>query len=299
MDEQKKQAIKKAIAETIVFFDIFKYPLNAWELWQYNKISCSYQDFILILSELSWPNKNGFYFLPGREELLAERAKRYNYTDTKMKIAKRMASIFRFLPWVDMVAVSNIIGSHNLRAESDIDIFIISTKYRIWLCRFFCTGLMALLNKRPRPKNKKNKICLSFYIDQSHLQLKDFRLHANDIYFNYWVLGLVPLFVRADTYFNFLAANLWLKEYFPNYEGNKMSSRRYFATKREIKYNPVFGYLEKLARRFQLAIMPEKLKSLANQSSAVIISDGILKLFLEDKRNDIYATFLDKMKQYG
>ena len=74
-----------------------------------------------------------------------------------------LLNYLEFCPALKLVAVSNLIGHHNLRNESDIDIFIVSSPHRLWLARFFCTGLMKIANQRPTKYCKRNKMCLSFY----------------------------------------------------------------------------------------------------------------------------------------
>ena len=58
--------IKEAIVETIAFFDLFDYPLTAWEVWKYLfDIKISYDELVEILANDNFDNRiemiNSFY----------------------------------------------------------------------------------------------------------------------------------------------------------------------------------------------------------------------------------------------
>jgi hypothetical protein len=281
----------KEILKTIAFFDLFDYPLTRYELWQYLNVKCN-------LDDIPFDNKNGFYFLPGRENIIAERMKRYNYSNEKIKIAKKIINIFKLIPYIKMIAVSNVIGAHNLREGSDIDLFIITSSKRIWLTRFFCAGLAKILNLRPTPKNKKNKICLSFYISEDHLNISDLKLNNDDLYFNYWLVGLVPIINKDNIYEKFIEANGWIDKFLPNI------TRFHFAS----PPNPlscgvpperggVLGFFELLAKKIQLLILPKELKNLMNKGNNVVISDEVLKLYLVDRRQEFINKYKNKIHE--
>ena len=171
----EENSLKLAIFRVLAWFDIFNYPLSLFEIWQFMDRKASLaqvQNFLLDSkndASLSGQSRRGFYYLSGREEIIDTRLARYNSTDKKFKIARRIGRLFRLCPYVKLIAISNLIGAHNLRAESDIDLFIVTTPRRIWLTRLYCAGLAKILNIRPNKKTKQNKICLSFYVDENNL----------------------------------------------------------------------------------------------------------------------------------
>src|SRR5665811_218304 len=107
-----------------------------------------------------------------------------------------------------MVAAANFIGSHNWRKDGDIDFFIITKENYLWRSRLFCAGIAKLLFSRPTINNKKDKICLSFYISESALNLRPLELEGGDPYFEFWRRGLFPLYTRNDIWNRFQAANV-------------------------------------------------------------------------------------------
>lgn len=295
-------SLKLAIFKVLAWFDLFDYPLTAYEIWQYLEIKIDLGGLLVFLNsenvKIHWQEKNGFYFLYGHEEIIATRLARYNYADRKFKIALRVSAWFRILPFVKMIAVANLVGSHNLREGSDIDLFIITSSQRIWLSRLFCAGLAKVLHLRPNRKTKRDKICLSFYVSEDNLDLGNLRLDKDDFYFNYWLAGLAPIYDQAGTYNKFTQANVWLNQVFPNFIWPQANPRRFLKSVKLFADNKAFSSLESLARRWQLRIMPRALKSLMNQDSRVIVSDNIIKLYLLDRREELRNKFWDKIKKY-
>ncbi|MFA5163606.1 MAG: hypothetical protein WC441_03700 [Patescibacteria group bacterium] len=295
--------LEPAIVKVLAWFDLFDYPLTAYEIWQYLTVKIDLGDLLVFLNSSSavsdWQEKNGFYFLSGREDIISLRLARYNYTDRKLKIALRVSAWFRLLPFVRMIAVANLIGAHNLREGSDIDLFVITSPGRIWLSRLFCAGLAKILRLRPNSQTKRDKICLSFYVSETNLDLKSFRLDENDFYFNYWLAGLVPIYDQSGVYNQFIRANHWLRLIFPNFIWPQASPRRQLRPLKLFPDSRIFSSWESLARRWQIKIMPRALKSIMNQDSRVIISDQVIKLYLSDRREELRNKFWDKIKKYG
>ncbi|MCX6798025.1 MAG: hypothetical protein NTX66_02315 [Candidatus Falkowbacteria bacterium] len=315
----EKNNLKLAIFRTLIWFDLFNYPLSIYEIWQYLDCQCEFRDLQALLNKEgdnnAWETKGGFYYLANRSEIIKIRLARYNYTDRKFKTALKISRLFKLCPTVQLISVSNIIGAHNLRAESDIDLFIVSSKNRIWLTRLFCAGLAKLLNLRPNKTTKENKICLSFYIDEDNLNLETLKLDSQDFYFNYWLAGLVPIYNRNSTYERLLSANGWLKNYLPNFIAPGSNPRRQIKKDNSLSgkqrfnlrpgsvftsvFNPLSNFLERSSRAWQLKILPPALKDLANKDSRVIIKSGIIKLYLVDRREELREKYRGKLKANG
>jgi len=291
--------IQESILRTIIFFDLFNYPLTNWEIWQYLNLEIDLDlleknvEGLVAAGKLE--QKDGFYFLPGRGEIIEIRRERYNYANYKIKLANRATKLFRWLPSVKLVAVANLIGHHNLRNESDIDIFIVSSPNRLWLTRLFCTGLMKITKQRPTKECKRNKMCLSFYAAADGLAMESLRFKPNDPYFDHWFLGLYPIY-DDDKYLAYLRfKNPWLKKSFPNSLLLRENFPSNYFSKNWLDRVLYYGAnaLNFWAKKIQLVIMPKALKDLAGKDSGVVINDTILRFYLKDKRQE----FLDKYNQ--
>ena len=305
-----EKSIAEAIVETIAFFDLFSYPLTGFEVWKYLGAKCELSDVLEILEDITKKpplvpplqggqvekrgqieSKNGFYFLAGREEIIKERMARYNYTDKKFKRVVWLAKIFKFIPWIKTIAVGNIIGTHNLKKESDIDLFIITEENRVWLTRFFCILITKILGLRPKPENMQDKICLSFFISEEAMNLEKLMLpDGSDIYFIYWLAGLVPVYDKDGIYNKFIGANGWLKNYLPNWEAGEINYRRNAGKSFSWFYRDTidmfFGGLERRIKNWQIKILPKQLATIMNLDTRVVASDSVIKLHSNDRREE-------------
>jgi hypothetical protein len=296
---------QEAVLKTIIFFDLFSYPLTNWEIWQYLNLEISLSNLEKEVADLvlnnSLEEKDGFYFLPGKQDLINIRKERYNFANYKIKLAKRAAKVFKWLPSVKLVAVANLIGHHNLRNESDIDIFIVSSPNRLWLTRLFCTGLMKIARQRPTKVCKRNKMCLSFYAASDGLAMESLRFKPNDPYFDHWFLGLHPVYDN-DKYLSYLRfKNPWLKKSFPNSMLLKENFSGDFFSSNWLDRFLYHGanWLNGLAKKIQVIIMPKVLKDLANQGTGVVLSDQILRFYLKDKRRDFLDKYHERLAEFN
>ncbi|MEK7203438.1 MAG: hypothetical protein AAB653_03925 [Patescibacteria group bacterium] len=303
-DKNKIIKIKQAIIKAIAFFDMFDYPLTLNEIWQFIFLKCELVEVFDVL-EIGLPNigaKNGFYFLSGKEKNITERLRRYNFADRKFKRAEMLIGIFKFIPWIKMIGVANLLGARNLKDNSDIDLFIITENKRIWLTRFFCIGIIKLLGLRPQADNRRDKICLSFFTSASTLNLEKFRLDQNDLYFIYWLAGIEPIYDKEGIYEKFIQANIWLKNYLTNWQKQICLNKQIVRSKMfQFYYNAIdlfIGFLEQRFKTLQLKLLPQKVKSMMNRDSRVVVNDQIIKLHINDRREEYNKNYELRITNY-
>jgi len=301
MQEDNKK-IKTAVLKTIAFFDLFDYPLTDFEILRYLDIECNYEKLKEVLLDMAdfLENKNSMYFLKGRFQIYKIRMERYNHADRKFRRAVLMAKIFKFIPWIKMIAIGNIIGSENLKDESDIDFFIVTEKNRIWISRLFSVLIIKMLNLRPQENNNRDKICLSFFISENDLDLKKFMLKNKDSYFIFWLAGLFPIYDAYHIYKKLIKENNWIFDFLPNWEMIKAVSKRDAGEAPSFFYRDFidmfWGGLEKKFKKKQLEIMPESIASILNSDTRVMASDTTIKLHVNDRRKEYDNLFQTKFK---
>jgi len=307
------------IINTISFFDLFDYPLSLMELYNYlytGGMDGGNYSLTEIKKELDQnkklkkiiTTKSGFYFLKGRQKIVTKRLANYVIADYKIKIAHKAIKLFRYVPGIKLVAICNNLAFYNASSESDIDLFVITNKDRIWLTRFILVIIISLLGLRP-PKDKvKDKICLSFYITQDNLDISNIKIANDDIYLIYWLASLMPIYQRENYYQKFIKANNWIIKYLPNYKSVKLG-HRYNLTdnnltqtiskfKEKITAGKLGAWLNELVKKYQLNKMSQLKKDLAVRGDKwVIINDQMLKFHENDKRQQYLEQFEDKRQK--
>lgn len=288
--------LRQSIINTLAYFDLADYPLTKEELFSFlwQPPASSYPDFLNTIGNLN--SKFGYYFLPGREETVEVRRRKLLISEQKLKIARRAVKIIRSVPYLRAVFVCNTTGSEQANENSDIDFFIVTEKNRIWITRLFVTFLLTLFGLRRAGKQVKNKICLSFYVTTTSLDLAKWRVADDDIHFAYWINQMLPVFDPENYYFKFLEANLWTKTYLSNLNPNQASS--YLPKIPESRFGKIWKKVwEKMwegsygdvinnqAKQMQLSKMKFSGKEIdRGEDKGVVISDEVLKFHEKDTR---------------
>lgn len=305
--------LEQKILKTVCYFDLFNFPLTSWELYknlytaENEKIEDIFRASQNLLKIKALEFNQGFYFLPHRQETIISRKKHYLLAQVKMKIALRYARLLKNLPFVQAIFICNSLAYQNSKQNGDIDFAIIVKQNRIWTCRFFCAGLMALLHRRPTQQTQKNRICLSFFISESNLNLQKIA-YPEDIHFTYWLKQFLPIYDRRDYIQQLAKANPWVDKILPNYTSTITNERWMIKNNFRVCYlleklfqTRLGGFFENYLKKFQLKIMPARLQELSQtENTDVVINSSILKFHDKDNRQEIKKNWTENyQKQYA
>jgi len=285
----------EAIKMTIARFDVFDFPLTDFEIWQFLPIKLSYNEVRHVLETTPLESQSGFYFLSGQSKLLAIRQTRYRDSEDKINKAKRRLKLISWLPFIRLIALANVIGAHNLKKNSDIDLFIVTKANRLWTVKLLASFILKIFNLRPTKENSKDKLCLSFLVDETALNLESCR-QTNDWYFSYWLAGLVPISGSMKVYEKLIQANTWLETELPNWQRSSKPRYRFRKKPRQENSSSLWNQLESTSERIHRKLMSPALVKADQKTTSVIISKHILKLHSFDRRSDI---FLEAEKRYA
>ena len=309
MDEKLKQSILK----TLAYFDVFGYPLTKEEIWKYlvyygypdnTDLWITYTDFVCQLQQLEqlhqFQHKDGFYFLSGREENVAIRQRAVKWFEQKMKIAKRAVKKIRWAPFLRAVFVCNTLAGPGLKEESDIDVFIITRRGRIWLVRFLATLVLKFFRLRTFKNKTKDKVCLSFYVTDDNLNLSKIAIDE-DVYLMYWLAQLIPIYDPDNLRSSIQRANQWVKKYLPNaFVPFELSERLRVGNRKISKFvknllEKIWGggygdLMERQAREAQKARI-----KMSYKGAGVIVNDSMLKFHENDRRAEYRQRWLEKI----
>lgn len=301
------QSLQQSIRSTLCFFDLFDYPLTFEELKFYLLSVQQFSDEEIVSSlehDASVVLKDGFYCLKGSEGHVNSRKVRSVIAANYFKKLRRFLPFIRLVPFVKMVAVCNTLAIGCPTAKSDIDLFVVSKKNRIFLVRTLTTVLFHLLGVRRHNEKIAGRFCLSFFVSDEKLDLSDLLKNKNDVYFMYWFRTLQPLYGR-ETFQKFVEANVWAKEYFPDLKdvdsGNMKpfwkSGRIYrlIALFWEFVLGGFLGdFLEGIFSKKHLKRHALNMKSLTGGSS-VIVNKYMLKYHNVDRREEYRQMFFEKL----
>lgn len=284
-------ASTSAMLRTLIYADLFDYPLTKDEVWKWLIKSPNALGDTRNIQE-----KKGFYFLRGRRNIVQVRQRREKWSNTKLEIAKKIASFLKYIPTIKLVGVSGALAVGNAKKDDDIDLFIISSKGLIWTARFLTTLFIEFTGFRRHPDEEKlkNKICLNMFVAEDHLILPK---NERDLFSAHEVLQMKPIYDKGGVYEKFIKANSWVKEYLPNAVDEDIRILGYEDIKKKNKKIPdvlISQYLnivEKICRFFQLWYMKRR-------RTKEVITEGIIRFHPQDARGWILEEYYSRLKKY-
>ncbi|OGC68943.1 hypothetical protein A2415_04040 [candidate division WWE3 bacterium RIFOXYC1_FULL_39_7] len=248
-----ERACDKAIRTTLAYRSIFKYPLSFYQLTTFliSDRSFKYDFFKNELQKMAKKGyiqtKGGKYYLNSIKPVSWEVRKKN--AETLLENNQHIFEMLKIVPWIKFLGVTGSVAAFNADKTSDIDIFIISAKNRLWLTRGFTAILLKIAKTYVRVDAEPGKLCPNLFVDESALEWPK---EKQTVYTAHEIALIHPIFQRENTYFKFLAANDWVKKYLPHFNletGNLPKSKT--------KLSLVDG-IENTAMKLQMMYMKRK-----------------------------------------
>lgn len=202
--------IREKILATLAYFDLFKYPLTSTEIYSFLSSKCPQQDFDHALARLC---TNGtvyrfdeLYTLRNNLSLTVRRYEGNKKAAALIRTAGKVSDFLIRFPYVRGIAVSGSLSKNYADENSDIDLFIITAKNRLWIAR----SLMHAFKKLTFLVNRQDYFCMNYYIDEQQLEIKE-----KSTYTAIEIVTLIPL-RGAAVFDQFSKANLWTEQFLPN-----------------------------------------------------------------------------------
>lgn len=299
--------LRENVYATIVFFDIFDFPLTMEEI-QFFFLGKRHPRHVLqeFLEkeygiEHAIINSIKYYFLKGRSSIVHIRLQRKQISARLWKKVQFFLPFIQMVPFIKMVAVCNTLAFDNATKDSDIDLFIVARRNRLFIVRFFTLFLFSILGVRRHGQKVAGRFCLSFYVDEDFLNLELLQLSSKDIYFPFWMIAMKPLYGERY-YHRFMAENQWLRRYFQRpviYGGEiwKPAFLKIFGGFWEFLLKRHFGnWVEKKFYSLQQKRHQKNISALGSQAS-VIVEKNILKFHNFDRRREIQQKFWERLRK--
>jgi hypothetical protein len=267
-----------AILKTVVYGDLFHYPLRLEELRD------GLFDVALTSDELGsllgrsprlaavLDQRDGFVFLRGRDEILAERPAAEKRTRVVLASHERALALLGRLPYVRLLALSGAAAFDNLH-DDDVDLFIIAARRRAWSVCLLVTLLSRLLGVR-------RTVCANYILDEEAIVIAE-----RDFYTAHQLTHLRPL-VGGETHRAFVEANPWARSLFPAAfdaaTARMARPARVGLVERLLALGPG-ALLEAISRRVLSSNLQRKIPR-GPDTGAVRLERGRLKLHTNDHR---------------
>lgn len=278
--------LSKSIVATICYFDIFDYPVTEEEAWKYlhTKTTVSKK----AVKQILWSNRllgkqDGYFFLRGRDMLVAKRKAREQESTKKILIAKQAARLLSLIPFLSLVGISGSVAMQNADKNDDIDLFIVTKPGTVWITRLVSTLLLDVFSVRRKrgDGNVDNKICLNMFLDEQNLQLA-----KEDIYTAHEIIQLKPIFDRYNVYGMLQSQNDWIQIFLGNSNKKKHMHKTYA---KMIPY--LLLPIERTLQDLQMHYMQ-------GHRTREVLTSGVLAFHPQDARESVLRRYRKRLKKY-
>jgi hypothetical protein len=231
--------LKQRIISTLKFFDLQDYPLTLLELHKFlladigglkkqintqwelvNEAGINQKVGISDLADCldkecqnEAAQKNGFYCLPGRAEIVDRRLADYIYGIKRERRIQKFTGGLRHMPFVRGVGLAGSQAMGPQKQNSDIDLLIIVDQRFLWLARTVATAYFQILGLRRHGNKIANRFCLNHYLAgvKTINELKNL--------YTAWEYAKLRPLVYSNVIEDFQTKNGgWIAEFFSNFE---------------------------------------------------------------------------------
>ncbi|MEK7559150.1 MAG: hypothetical protein AAB521_02485 [Patescibacteria group bacterium] len=290
---------EKAIVRTLLYSDVFDYPLSEDEVWKF-LISDKNINKRLFESKVKKINsivfrKEGLLYIEKKELAVSKRIEKFTHSQKKINIAYKTIKKLFIIPSVLFVGISGNLSMMNAEKKDDIDLFVVSKKDTVWITRLLLIIYLKILGKHRKrtDRNVSDKICLNMIVDEENLSLPK---NLRNLYTAHEVAQLRPVMQRGNIYQKFINSNEWIKKYMPNViresESQGIEESRKSLPKVLSELILRFTFLENLAKLFQRMLIKRNL-------TREIIEDKIIALHPKDYKSIILAQYRERIAKYG
>jgi hypothetical protein len=208
----------------------------------------------------------------------------------ELELFAKTQKYMKFISWIPglrMVAICNSLSMYASDADSDIDLFMVAEKNRMWFVRILVTIIFQILWVRRHGNKISGRFCLSFFATTAGLNFGNFRIE-NDIYLAYWIYHLKPILDKWDTHENLRNLNVnWTSEFFETTKHHE-DEKKYLIKKSGSSLKQSI-FLDKIDTILKKIFLP---KTIAHRESlgnpiGIIVSENMLKFHNNDRREEI------------
>ena len=199
--------------KTLLYYDIFNYPLKGEEVFRFLGInSITENDVLASLNTMAdeglVARQGEYYSMQYDHALVARRVRGNRAAKEYHAVAIARAKLISRFPFVRAVMGSGSLSKEYMDESCDLDFFIITAPGRLWIARS-----LLVLYKRIFLNNSHKFFCVNYFIDAAHLEIEEQNL------FTATELATVLPLYGAEYYQRLHDQNRkWVKTFLPNYQ---------------------------------------------------------------------------------
>lgn len=204
-------ALSKSILKTLLYFDIFQYPLTASEIFKHlptNHVTLNHvKNELTRMKDKSiiYPVSD-FFSVHDNQALGKRRIKGNQMALISLVEAQKQALLISKFPFVRAVMASGSLSKNYMEEDSDLDFFVITKPNRLWIAR-----MLLRLYQKIFLFDSHKYFCVNYFVDEAHLEIEE-----KNVYTATELATLVPL-QGKEYYDQLMSANDWVRIYLPNY----------------------------------------------------------------------------------
>jgi len=187
--------------------------------------------------------------LSGR--LIKECDRRKRISIKKLKKARVMLRYLRYIPWVKFAAVSGSVAFMSAEESDDIDVFLVTSRNRLWLTRAIELVLFRVLGVRRKYEDIdiRDKICINYYTVEDNLNLKE---NGAGDFFTALELVMMRPACKEEFWEVLMFRNSWIRGFFP---GVKIIRNCEVKSKRVAGLSFLLDIINRILMKLQISYM--------------------------------------------
>lgn len=248
---QRLSEAEQRILKTLLYYEIFNFPLTAEELKDslHAQVSREKREQALknLVSQGLIGQQAGYYYIGQQARKVPNRQADTDRGNQYWRWARWFSWLIGRFPYVKCVMISGSLSKGIMKEDGDIDYFIVTSPGRLWICRTLLT-----LFKKVFLLNSRKFFCLNHFIDVNHLEIQD-----QNIFTATEIVTAKPVYNR-QLYWDFLKQNQWVCAYYPQYQRQNTDRTSPFRT----------GILKPVAEKLLNGKLGEKLDNWCMQRTS-------------------------------
>jgi hypothetical protein len=277
---------RKEILATIKIAHHFGSAFNRDQLHRYLRFEMDSETFHGIIDELIGgqiiEERNSMLFSNSIEGICMQKKE---WSQMLFKKNRKYLLLISSMPWVKYIGLTGANSFESCNEEDDIDLFIITSPDRLWICYLTLVLLTKLISKR-------ETLCINFLIDENNLEIQE-----KNYFTAVQIAQMMPVY---DTGFHkrLISQNKWIYEILPNARLNSLPNNYYLlrngnrSQNGKMQSSKIYSNINrKIYERYSIRLRKKFPESFGK---GIMLGEGMAKLNRIDN-NDIYENLFTEI----